>query len=453
MAIIPKSVGNKWKNSANIINAIKSTDTALFTFDDAEYDIASISAIGTIVMSDSLIMNRFISALINRIAKVVYTSFMYENPLVRLKRGKLETGEIVEELAFRLCEVHTYDSTDDIAYMKQEKPKMLSAIHKLNYQKYYKQTINRAELRQAFLTLDGVENLATQIISMMYTSASYDEFLCMKYTIGRSALNGLLTRESIPTVSPENMKRVASKIKSLSNELTFVRTVYNPASVETVTPKENQIVVVNTEFSADLDVEVLAFAFNMDKVKFAGQQIMIDKFNDSETERMTALLGDNADYKAFTPEDVALLNTIPAYIIDDRLFQIYDYLEETGSAENPEKLYFNYWLHTWKIISTSPFVNAIMLSSDTPVIDSVVITPDTATVTKGQSLQFSTTVSGSGFYSKAVKYEIVETTNKSEIDSTGKLVVGIDEANTKLTVKVTSIEDSTKTASATVTIK
>lgn len=452
MAIIPKSVGGKWKNSANIINAIKSTDTSLFTFDDATYDIDSISAIGNIIMSDSLMMNRFISALINRIAKVVFTSFMYENPLARLKRGKLETGEIVEELTFRLCDVHTYDSTDDIAYMKQEKPKMLSAIHKLNYQKYYKQTINRAELRQAFLTLDGVENLATQIINMMYTSASYDEFLCMKYTIGRSALNGLFTRENIPAVTPENMKRVASKIKSLSNELTFVRTVYNPALVETVTPKDNQIVLVNSEFSADLDVEVLAFAFNMDKVQFSGQQIMIDKFIDSETDRMTALLGENADYKAFTAEDITLLNTIPVYIIDDRFFQIYDYLEETGSAENPEKLYFNYWLHTWKVISTSPFVNAIMLSSDTPTIDTVTITPDTASVTKGQILQFSTTVTGSGFYSKAVKYEIVEDTDKSEIDNTGKLKVGIDETETTLNIKVSSVEDVSKTATAVVTI-
>lgn len=452
MAIIPKSVGGKWKNSANIINAIKSTDTALFTFEDADYTLDSISAIGNIIMSDSLMMNRFISALINRIAKVVFTSFMYENPLTRLKRGKLETGEIVEELAFRLCDVHTYDSTDDISYMKQEKPKMLSAIHKLNYQKYYKQTINRAELRQAFTTLDGVENLATQVINMMYTSASYDEYLAMKYTIGRSALNGLFARETIPQVAPENMKRVASKIKALSNELTFIRSGYNPAGIETTTTKENQIVFVNTEFSADLDVEVLAFAFNMNKVQFAGQQIMIDRFLESETDRMTMLLGDNADYKAFTAEEITLLNTIPAYIVDARLFQIYDYLEETGSAENPEKLYFNYWLHTWKIISTSPFVNAIMLTSDTPTIDTVTITPDTATVTKGQALQFSTTVTGSGFYSKSVKYEIVEDTNHSTIDASGKLFVGSDEEETTLTVKVTSVEDSTKTATAVVTI-
>ena len=191
----------------------------------------------------------------------------------------------------------------------------------------------------------------------------------------------------------------------------------------------------------------------MDKVQFAGQQIMIDKFLDSETDRMTMLLGDNADYKAFTTEEIALLNTIPAYIVDSRLFQIYDYLEETGSAENPEKLYFNYWLHTWKIISTSPFVNAIMLSSDVSAIESVTITPDTATVTKGQSLQFTTSVAGSGFYSKSVKYELVDDTDKSEIDEAGKLKVGIDETETTLNIKVSSVEDVLKTATAVVTIK
>lgn len=452
MAIIPKKATING-NSADIINAIRNGDTTTFSFEPATYDIDSISNIGNLILASPIMQNKFIDTLINRIAKIVYTSLSYENPWSALKQGMLETGEVVEEIAFNLCDVHEYDTTEDSAFPKQEKPDVYTAFHKLNYRKYYKSTINRARLRQAFTTLDGVEELAQYIINTMYTSAEYDEFLSMKYLIGRTALNSLFTPVIIPEVTPDNMKTIASKIKSLSNELTFMRTTYNPYGLSTNTKKENQIVIVNSDFDALLDVEVLAFAFNMDKADFNGRRILIDNFNTGEVARMTELLGNNADYEEFTEEEIRKLNTIPAFIIDDRFFMIFDNLIETNDFYNPEKLYFNYWLHSWKIISNSPFVNAVMLTSETPTYESVTISPKELTVTKGQTAQFSATVAGTGFYNVGVKYEIVEETENSTLTKDGKLYVGVNEANTSLTIKAISVGDNSITDTATVTVK
>lgn len=452
MAIIPKKATING-NSADIINAIRNGDTTTFSFEPATYDIDSISNIGNLILASPIMQNKFIDTLINRIAKIVYTSLSYENPWSALKQGMLETGEVVEEIAFNLCDVHEYDTTEDSAFPKQEKPDVYTAFHKLNYTKYYKSTINRARLRQAFTTLDGVEELAQYIINTMYTSAEYDEFLAMKYLIGRTALNSLFTPVIIPEVKTENMKTIASKIKSLSNELTFMRTTYNPYGLPTNTKKENQIVIVNSDFDALLDVEVLAFAFNMDKADFNGRRILIDNFNTGEVARMTELLGNNADYEEFTEAEIQKLNTIPAFIIDDRFFMIFDNLIETNDFYNPEKLYFNYWLHTWKIISNSPFVNAVMLTSETPTYESVTISPKELTVTKGQTAQFSATVAGTGFYNVGVEYEIVEATENSTLSKDGKLYVGVNEENTTLTIKAISVGDNSITDTATVTVK
>jgi hypothetical protein len=50
--------------------------------------------------------------------------------------------------------------------------------------------------------------------------------------------------------------------------------------VKTFTPKEDQIVILDAAFDATMDVEVLASAFNMEKVEFIGQRILLDNFAD-----------------------------------------------------------------------------------------------------------------------------------------------------------------------------
>ena len=54
-------------------------------------------------------MNEFIDALVNRIGDVVIKSKVWTNPLAQFKRGMMQYGETIEELATTLIQAKRYD--------------------------------------------------------------------------------------------------------------------------------------------------------------------------------------------------------------------------------------------------------------------------------------------------------------------------------------------------------
>lgn len=91
-----------------------------------------------------------------------------------------------------LSQVHEYNSTKDQEYPIQEIPDIKNEIHKINYTKYYKKTINRAMLRRAFYSIDGMEELVDAIIETMFISAEVDEFIMQKYMLCMSLKYGFI---------------------------------------------------------------------------------------------------------------------------------------------------------------------------------------------------------------------------------------------------------------------
>lgn len=136
--------------------------------------------------------NEFLSALFNRIGKVIITSKMYNNPWSFFKKGMLEYGETIEEIFVNIAEPHVFDQQkSESEVFKREMPDVKSAFHVLNYQTFYKQTTSDYQLKQAFLTYEGITDLIYRIIDAMTTSSNYDEFLVMKYLLARRILEGI----------------------------------------------------------------------------------------------------------------------------------------------------------------------------------------------------------------------------------------------------------------------
>jgi hypothetical protein len=103
--------------------------------------------------------------------------------------------------------------------------------------------------------------------------------------------------------------------------------------------------------------------------------------------------------------------------------------------------------------NTAKFATATVTLTAAPVVNSVTVTPATASVQKGESQQFNAAVSAAGGASTAVTWS-VEGANDAgtDIDGTGFLTVAAGETASSLTVKATSNFDSQKVGSATVTI-
>ncbi|MDR0597828.1 MAG: Ig-like domain-containing protein [Treponema sp.] len=88
-----------------------------------------------------------------------------------------------------------------------------------------------------------------------------------------------------------------------------------------------------------------------------------------------------------------------------------------------------------------------------PVVSSVTVSPRNASVMKGETLQFSVAVTGTGAYSRAVLWTVEGKTGAhTAINAAGLLAVAADETAAALTVTVRSAADNTKSDSVTVTL-
>ena len=395
-------------NSAvDVLNVIRNNASVDFKnyVPIATSDADSIRTIGAIIMDNPSLQNEFLSALVNRIGMVIVTSKMYSNPLSVLKKGVLEFGETIEEIFVNIAKPFTFnpEEAEDKQY-KREIPDVRSAFHILNYQKFYKVTVSDDQLRQAFLSWSGITDLIAKIVDSMYTAASYDELEVTKYMIARQILDGRVYAVTIPEVTTANMKSVVSTVKGISNKMSFMNSNYNVAGVKTHTPKNEQYIIMNANFDASMDVEVLASAFNMDKAQFMGNRLMIDGFGTLDTARLAELFAGDSTYKEISQTELEALDKIPCILIDREYTQIYDNMYKMTEKYNGQGLYWNYFYHTWKTFSVSPFSQAIVFVPAVPSVTSVTVTPSTATVSVGQTVQLTAKVVTENFAPQTVTW-------------------------------------------------
>ena len=453
MAVKPK-IRTLTNNSVAVLNAIRNNASVNYRnyVPVATADPESIREIGAIIMDSPSLQNEFLSALYNRIGRVLVESKTWENPWSRFKKGMLEFGETIESVFVDLAKPFQYDpAIAENTIFKREIPNVRSTFYVMNYQKFYKNTTQNNDLKLAFLSWDGVTDLISKIVEAMYTSANYDEFQVMKYMLAKQILVGRLHIEDIDTT---DVHASVTAIKAVSNKLTFLSRKYNVAGVANATDKPRQIVIMNAEFDANVDVNVLASAFNMDKAQFMGSRVLVESFGDIDNDRLAELFADDPTYVPLTSAELEALDTIPCVVVDEDYFQIYDNLQEFTEDYNGEGLYWNYWYHVWKTFGVSPFANAVMFIGETPTVTSVTLSPATATGVSGQNITFSATVVTTNFAPQTVNWS-VDTTSAGlgvTIDAGGTVYVPSDVDDVEITVTATSTFDSTKSGTATLTV-
>lgn len=464
------TVENTKLSSVKILNAIRNNASQEYRnyVPPANPNAASIREIGNIILTFPNLQNEFLTNLINRIGRVLITSKLYENPWNVFKRGRLEFGETIEEIFVNIARPFQYDvAVSESEVFKREIPDVRAVFHTLNYQKFYKVTIQQEQLRQAFLSWDGISDLIAKIVDSMYSAANYDEFITMKYLLAKHLLNGHVYAENCGTVSAANAKSIVSTIKGISNDMTFAKTKYNLAGVTNYTLKEDQYIIVNSNFDAIMDVEVLAAAFNMDKAEFAGHRILVDNFGDMDSGRLAELFGNDPNYSAISSAETTALNSIPAVIVDKNWFFIIDNLDNFTEQFNGQGMYWNYWYHVWKTFSISPFENAVVFVPATPTVSSITLSPSTVTIAPGASTTFTPTVTTTNFAptnvtwsiasvnpgAKADEYVVISNLDDyASINENGVLSISPSCPDGNITVTATSVYDSTVKGTATVTV-
>lgn len=416
--------------------------------------LMSIRAFGQAIMSNVGWQNAFLSELLNRIGLVIISSKSYQNPWANLKRGRLEYGEVIEDIFINICEPYAYNpKLAETQVEKRVKPDVEAMLYRINSQIFYKQTIEQVTLRQAFTSSTGVVNLITGIIDAMYTAMEYDERLAMKYILVQRILNGTMYKQIIP--SNATSEQLITAVNTVSNLLMTPSRKYNSAGVLNYALKNDQYVFVTSAFDAQSGVEVLQKAFNVDYVQFSGRYIVLDDFSftSDELARLDIIFADEPNYIRPTEQQLDKLKEVPLVTVDKDFFMVYDVEQYFDMRRNQQGLYENNFLHVWKVYASGYFANAVMYVETKPTVTSVAVAPSQATMPKGSSLTMKATVTASDFADKTVHWEVTGGgTDVTINEKTGVLTIGNNATAQEYTVEAVSNGDPTKSGSATITV-
>lgn len=357
-----RRIANSTLNAStiDILNVIR--QNASYDYQQNVPEVATandIPKVGEIIYGTPAFANQFINALVNRIAIVRVQSATFNNPYSILKKGYIEYGETVEDIFVSIAKAVDFN-VEKAAKREFQRtiPDVRSAFHVINWRVMYPVTIQDEDLRQAFLSIEGVQNLIAKIVDTIYTAAEYDEFLLFKYLLIKAISKGKMYPTSIGAGT--DLSEAAVQFRGTSNLLPFMSNAYNEAAVKTNTPKDRQVIFMDAMFNAQFDVNVLASSFNMDKADFMGRLFLIDNWTDFDNERFDVIRVNSDGIEEVTAEELTLLANVKAVILDENWFQVYDNNNKFTEKYVASGLYWNYFYHTWKTVSNSPFANAVV---------------------------------------------------------------------------------------------
>ena len=416
-----------------------------------------IPKLGELISSDNRYKNAFLNT-VNEIAMTVIRDNTWRNPWDAFtEKGSFRFGDSVRELYVDIANVydyHTYENDVD-HFLDNVVPDVYNYIHILNYEKFYKTSTSDEQLSMGFRDDRSFFNMIESIVASLYEGYNYDKYIVEKYMLCKRILDGTMTAIYLDN-SLDNRGKVAF-MKSISNKMTFRNPAYNPAGVRSFSSFDRQYLLMNTDFEAQVSTITMAQSYFRDEADFRTNMALIDSFNQHDTVRLSELLGLESP---FADGELSALSAVPACIIDRDFFQVYNKAFDTNAEvatrmwENPETLKTNHWLHTKKIISTSPFAPAVVFTTTAPNVTGVTVSPSTATIYAGMSLKLSATVATAGFANKAVTWS-VDSTSKAAgitIGLDGTLTIPADEDTVEtITVTAKSVYKPTVTGTATIT--
>ena len=434
----------------------------------------SINGIGKLIMKNIVYKNAFLNT-INLIGLTVITRNHWENPWKKFTdKGELSWGQQIREVITDIANVYDYNEYVNRPhdFIKTEVPNVLSYLHEINYQKFYKTTTSDEQMAMAFERGD-LFSLIDEIVNSLYEGYEYDTYLVNKYMLARRILDGTVTAVQIENFANLTDRDVVAFIKGYSNDMTFRSPKFNPAGIRKATAFEDQFAIVSTKFDAKFTTNVLATSYFRSDAEMKANMELVDGFGNFDEPRLAEIFAKRNEstgeiipneyvdgYVPLTDAEKSALAEIPCVIVGIDFFQDRYYGMDNNAPTrkteffNPQTMRTNHWLHSWGSVSSSPFENAICFTVTAQAVSSVTVSPSTATVSKGQSLQLSTTVVTTGFANKAVYWSVDADAYADgvRISDMGELIIPSDATVESVTVTATSIYDNTKTGTATITV-
>ena len=168
-------------NSIELLSYIINQVPVLYDNIDLPVQGESIKPIGKIIMSNPAYKNAFLNT-VNLIGLTVITRNHWKNPWKKFTdKGRISYGQQVREIIVDIANVYDYNEMlkNEYDFVKTEVPNVLSYLHEVNYQKFYKTTTSDEQMAMAFET-ENLFTLIDQIVNSLYEGLEYDSYQANK---------------------------------------------------------------------------------------------------------------------------------------------------------------------------------------------------------------------------------------------------------------------------------
>ena len=314
--------------------------------------------------------NKFINALVDRIAYTSFTIRYFNNPYESLKGDENPLGAIGQNIYVNPAKGRVYDINDFAGLLAKYESDVKVEYNEINADFQYPATIVRRELQKAFVSWGDFERLIMGISASLYNGCYIDQYKLTKLLISNAYRNNAVEMQTISVVDINNpttaeLEVISATLRKLYLDFQEPSDKHNAwkkvggygRAIETWTPAEDIVVFINTSVASWLSVKVLANAFNISEASLMGRVYTTSSFD----------VFDNEGTKVFDGSKII------AQICDRRWFKIRDidlFMDEFYNANNTSwQKYLNYRAG----YNFSLFANAVQLVTAIPTISATAI--------------------------------------------------------------------------------
>ena len=392
-------------NVVKLVNDIRGSIGGEYEARIPEATRENILSVGNTILKYQAHTNSFLSELLNRIGRTVIEKLdTMEDVYGIFKSETLEYGDTIQRIFVDILESKPFEGAETLtpaSMLAVEKGTIHVEYTSVDRKIFYKVTISIPELKEAFVTVDKLNDFIRAMIDAMMRSFDVDRYIMLSHTLRKHAsyvLQGVVANEDqtpananvnaiiVPTnVAKYNkttkeiewgvtgakdflkiLKKTSGALKfyhklsyyeldsddsavapDLANDLhAGLEKLSGTAGVENIkavrTPVGKQVIALEVNTMADIDVDALAVLFNLQPAELQTRKIELEN----------GVLG-----FAMSPSEAVLSGDlyIGGFIADVDSVVRGTSFEAEDSFKNPEHQYINYWKHFWGYQAVSKF--------------------------------------------------------------------------------------------------
>ena len=352
------------------LNAIReasvSEGTIYHQYVPAITDDTNIATFGSVILSTPVVANEFMNRLVNRI---VYTSFetkYFNNPLQVLEGDRIPLGYLGQEIYVNPAKRRKYDVDDFAGLLVKYEADVKVQYTQVNMDLQYPVTVSRHKLKQAFVSWEALDSFIQELSNSLYNGAYIDEYNFTKGLVSSAYKANRVQIQTLTTPSDEATgKAFVKKLRELFLNMKAPSSSYNAWAkvggygneIITWSNPEDIVLLLRNDVASNIDVDVLASAFNIDKATLLGNIIYVNNFNMYNDDGSLNYDG----------------SKILGFIGDKSWFRIKRqdmFLDEFYNANNRT---WQYYLNLTKLYNYSLFSNGVCICTEAPVVPSTAI--------------------------------------------------------------------------------